>query len=307
VFVACGDAPPPQPEEPEPPGRGREFRRRLLEEDWNEVGEWKADDLVRGLFGYVDSDDPAWPHDDMHYRSLQRFLARERPDPAGLRPLIAAHRGKDEVDTHLLKRDKIARAVVHSFMMRIDRARRRGQPDEVAALWDGLVFAGIHFSFEAVYEASHPGTGESLAEFFSDPEMPACAESKAAFERHIDALMKKWRARVTRKATSLYFGNLLRHMGPGVADRLYAEWEGMDGNERYDLLRRTDGNETLGPDSRVRLVHAILDDSYEVREAAFENLRGLEAPLGDLDASAQESRLEAARPALLKWASKTDS
>jgi hypothetical protein len=112
---------------------------------------------------------------------------------------------------------------------------------------------------------------------------------------------------VTRKATSLYFGNLLRHMGPGVADRLYAEWEGMDGNERYDLLRRTDGNETLGPDSRVRLVHAILDDSYEVREAAFENLRGLEAPLGDLDASAQESRLEAARPALLKWASKTDS
>jgi len=243
----------------------------------------------------------------MHYRSLQRFLAREKPDPEGLRPLIGVHRGANEVDTHLLKRDKIARAVVHSYMMRIDRARRRKEADAVAALWEGLVYAGVHFSFVPVYEASHPGTGESLAEFFSDAEMPACDESTAAFERHIDVLMDKWRARVTRKATSLYFGNLLRHMGPEVADRLYAEWDGMDSNERYDLLRRTEDNDTLGAAARTRLVEALLDDSYEVREATVENLRALGAPIGDLDASAQESRLEAARQSLLKWASKTDS
>ena len=73
----------------------------------------------------------------------------------------------------------------------------------------------------------------------SDPEVTACDESEAAFRRHFDAMMVKWRARVTRKATSLFFGNLLRHVGPDVADLLYGEWKGMDANERVDLLRRT--------------------------------------------------------------------
>jgi len=272
------------------------------------VGEWETKDLVLGLQGYIDSDDPVWPNDDKHYDVLTNFLTRTQPDTEGLLPLLGAHRGEQKVDAHLLKRDKIARAVVHSLMGRVWVAKERGPGGEdLAAIWDAIVYTGIHFAFEPVYEASHPGTSESLGEFFSDVNVMSCAESRAAFEHHVDALLARWRKRVTRKASSLFFGNLLRHLGPSAADRLYAEWEGMDANERYDLIRRSQGVDPLGRAARLGVVNSLLDESYDVRGAAVDVLRELEAPLGDLDGSSPDERIEKALPGLREWASKTDS
>ncbi len=279
--------------------------------DWTDVGEWKPDDLVRGLRGYIDSEDTVWPPEDPHYEKLERFLIRERPDPASLRPLIGAYWGEVQVDMHLLKYDKIARCVVHSFMGRIWLDANKRKPDEphddLAALWEGLAYAGVNFSFMPVYESSHPGTGESLAEFLADPEIHASDESRAAFERHWDALLVKWRARVTRKASSMYFGNMLRHVGVPAADRFFAEWDRMDENERYDLLRRADGIGPLAPPARRVVVDALLDDSFEVRQAAHDLLTSLGAPLAGLEASAREERIEKMLPALREWAGKTKS
>ena len=257
---------------------------------------------------YVDSDDPVWPNDDRHYRVLSNYLVRTQPAPSDLRPLLGAHRGAPIVDVHLLKRDKIARAVVHSMMGRIWRSNEDGaKGEDTTALWEAIVYASIHFSFEPVYEASHPGTSESLAEFLSDPDIPACAESKAAVEQHFDELLARWRKRVTRKASSLFFGNLLRHVGPNAAEALFGEWEGMDENERYDLLRRTQGREGIGRAVRLVVVEALLDESYDVREAAVDLLREWRAPIEDLDGSASDDEIGKRLAALREWAAKTDS
>ena len=279
--------------------------------DWDDIGEWKPGDLVRGLKGYVDSEDSVWPPEDPHYEKIERFLRRERPDPASLRPLIGEYWGAREVDMHLLKYDKIASCVVQSFMGRIWWDANRRKPDEphedLAALWEAIAYASVHFSFVAIYESSHPGTGESIGDFLSDPAIFATAESRVAFEKHFDPLMAKWRKRVTRKSTSMYFGNMLRHVGPAAANRLFAEWQGMDENERFDLLRRTDGLAELRPAARGTVVEALLDDSFDVRQAAFDSLEGLGAPLGGLEASARDERIEKALPGLREWASKTKS
>ena len=273
-----------------------------------DVGAWDAKDLVLGLQGYIDSEDPVWPNDDRHYEVLTNFLIRTQPDPAGVRVLLGKHRGANEVDAHLLKRDKIARSVVHSLMGRIWKSDQEGAAGEdTAPLWEAIVYTGIHFSFEPVYEASHPGTGESLGEFFSDPNIPACDESKAAFDRHVEELIGRWRKRVTRKSSSLFFGNLLRHVGAPAADLLYAEWERMDANERYDLLRRTEGLEGAGKVSRRAAVDALLDESYDVRGAAIDVLQGWGAPIGELDGAASDERIEKLIPELREWADKTDS
>jgi len=309
LLAACGDsAPSPAPPPEKKPSRAREFRRRFLAIDWKDVGDYETKDLVLALQGYIDSDDPVWPNDDRHYDVLTNFLERTKPDPRDLLPLLGEHRGQQRVDMHLLKRDKIARAVVHSLMGRVWRANERGAGGEdVAAVWDAIVYSAVYFSFEPVYGASHPGTSESLAEFFSDSKIMSCDESQRAFERHAADLIARWRKRVTRKASSMFFGNMLRHLGPGASELLYAEWEGMDANERYDLLRRSRNLDPLGPVSRLAAVNALLDDSYDVREAAADLLASLEAPLGDLDGSAPDEQIEKALPALREWASKTHS
>lgn len=286
---------------PVEPARAQEFRQRLLDVNWKDVGEWEPEDYIAGMRAYIESDDPVWPNDDRHYRDVTIFLQRQAPDPDALRTLIGPYDGTT-VDAQLLKRDKIAQTVLHSYMWRV-----WNQDPAVAKLWENIVYTGIHFSFEPVYGASHPGAGESLGEFFSDPAVTACPESEAAFRKHLDALMVKWRARVTRKASSLFFGNLLRHVGPDVADTLFAEWKGMDANERVDLLRRTAGMEDLGRPSREQAVSALLDDSMEVREAAFDFLAGFGAPLAELDASSRDDAIEKALPALRRWAAETKS
>ncbi|MEM8885242.1 MAG: hypothetical protein AAGD14_14335, partial [Planctomycetota bacterium] len=111
-----------------PPGRAEEFRRRLLDVDWKDVGDWKPEDLVAGMRLYIDSDDPAWPKDDPRYRRLTRFLIREEPAPVSLRSLLGPYDGT-EVTVRLLKRDKIARAVLHSFMGRIWRKDQANAAD----------------------------------------------------------------------------------------------------------------------------------------------------------------------------------
>jgi len=218
-----------------------------------------------------------------------------------LRPLLGPDEG-GEVDTRLLKRDKVARAVLHSFMGRIAR-----DDPAAARLWDNVVYAGVHFAFEPVYAASHPAVAESLVEFFSTADIPACDESEAAFRRHFDALMEKWRARVTRKSSSMYFGILLRHVGPDAANRLYQEFAGMDANERVDLLSRTKGYEELSRASREVAVGALLDPSMEVREAAYELLESLAAPVGEFDASSRDEDIEKSLPGLRRWAAETKS
>lgn len=260
------------------------------------------------LQGYIDSNDPVWPNDNRHYDVLTKFLIRTKPDPKELLPLLGEHRGEQKVDMHLLKRDKVARAVVHSLMGRVWRVKERGVGgEEMPAVWDAIVYTAVYFSFEAVYEASHPGTSESLSEFFSDPNIVSCDESRDAFERYADEVIVRWRKRVTRKASSMLFGNMLRHLGPPAAEMLFAEWEGMDANERYDLLRRAQTVDPLGRVSRSATVNALLDDSYDVRGAAAELLGRLKAPIGDLDDSASDEEIEKLLPTLREWASKTDS
>jgi len=270
--------------------------------DWKEVGAWQPADFVAGMRRYIESDDPAWPNEDRHYRDATIFLERQRPDPASLRPLL----GPDAtaiVDTHLLKRDKVAQVVLHSFMGRIAKG-----DDQAAALWDNVVYATIHFAFEAVYEASHPGVAESLVEFFSDDRVLASDESEAAFRRYLEPLVEKWRGRVTRKASSMFFGNLLRHVGADAANRLFREWDDMDENERVDLLRRAAYlDEGLDRGARTRAIDALLDDSMEVREAAWSLLSGLSAPLGDLDAGSRDEEIEKVLPQLRSWAAETKS
>ena len=72
-------------------------------------------------------------------------------------------------------------------------------------------------------------------------------------------------------------------------------------------MRRTAGLEKLGRPGREQAVHALLDDSMEVREAAFDLLSDLSAPLADLDASSRDDSIEKTLPALLRWAAETKS
>jgi hypothetical protein len=285
------------------PSRAREFRQRVLEVDWEDVGAWDAEQFVAGMRAYIESDDPAWPNDDEHYTAIRKYLFAEKPNPTSLRFLLGEYQGEAKVDTHLLKRDKIARSVLHSFMGRIFEANDPYND----SLWEHIVFAAVHFSFDPIYEASHPGAGESLGEFFSDPEITACPASERAYAMHMDAILVKWRARVTRKASSLFFGNVLRHLGQPGAIRLFGEWAGMDENERTDLLKRCRMVDDLGPRILGPAVEAMLDESYEVRDAAFELLVSCEAPLGDLDSSSQDESIEKRLPALRSWAAKTKS
>ena len=54
-------------------------------------------------------------------------------------------------------------------------------------------------------------------------------------------------------------------------------------------------------------VEALLDDSEEVRSAAFDALKKHGAPVGELDPSAPDRRIEAALGPLRRWAAKTQS
>lgn len=260
---------------------------------------WKPEELVAGLEAYIESDDPVYTTWDPRFQALHRFLWKERPDPRDLLPLLGAHAPKEDVDAELMKRDKIANAIVTSFLRRILEA-----PDDPyrAALYDAVAYAGVHFSFDPAYGDSHTITGVEVSDFFSLGEFPVTEESKAALQEHLEASIAAWRKRVTDKSTSMFFGIHLRHLGAVAADRFLREWEGMNADERYDLLKRTEDVEGLSPAGRLRVVEALLDTSLDVRAAAVETLEALGAPLGELDGSAREEEIRAALPRLRLWA-----
>jgi hypothetical protein len=309
LLAACGKADAPAPPagpvaEAKPTVSAAEFRERLLDQHWRDVGAWKVEDLVAGLQAYVAGDDPIYPRADQRYWALHGFLYRTRPDPRGFLPLFGPHGGWTTDDPSLLKRDSIALAVVTSFIRRIAEDPKDPWRKE---LYDVIAMAGVYFSFDPAYGESHADTGVEVGDFFGDAVYPVCEESRQSLEKALPALLAQWRKRVTDKSTSSFFGVVLRHLGSKGADVLFEEWAGMHEDERYDLLKRVADQEALGPVARRRAVEALLDPSIDVREAAFEALRAHGAPLGDLDASARESDIERGMPPLRQWARKTKS
>ena len=134
-----------------------------------------------------------------------------------------------------------------------------------------------------------------------------CDESRAVVRKYLPDYLREWRRRVSDRASSNFFGIVLRQVGPDGAGVLVGEWKGMNENERTDLLKRFVHEDSLPPVARTRTVEALFDESYDVRDAAFEALEAHAAPLGELDASAREKDLEKARARLLRWAVETGS
>lgn len=304
LLAACG-----REDSPAPPDRARfvsaaEFHERFLDQYWRDVGEWKAADLVAGLQAYVDGSDPIYPRRDRRYWALHGFLYRQRPDPRGFLPLFGPHAGLTVDDPGLLKRDSIALAVVTSFIRRIYEDPEDPWRKE---LYDVIAEAGVHFSFDPVYGDAHTGTGVEVGNFFGQAIYPVCEESRASLRKTLPRVIEQWRRRVTDKGSSSFFGIVLRHLGAEGAEVLFREWGRMNEDERYDLLKRMAEEETLGPLARRCTVEALLDESVDVREAAFGALEAHRAPLGDLDASARDSDIEKGMGPLRQWAKKTKS
>jgi hypothetical protein len=249
----------------------------------------------------VELDHPIYRTDDPHCVALHEFLFRTAPDPKGLLPLLGPH-GRREVDGAVLRHDKIASTVATSFMRRI--AERPSDPHRVA-LYDALALALVPFAFDPVYGDAHTETSEDLGSFFGDAAVPPTAESRAALERHLPALLRAWRGRVTRKGTSSFFGIVLRHLGADGAEALAPEWKGLDPEERIDLLLRFGEEEALPERARMALVGGIADPSVEVREAALHALGKQGAPVEGIDPLASDEELDALRPPLREWAKKT--
>jgi len=206
------------------------------------------------------------------------------------------------VTADLLRRDVIASSVVTSFMR---RAIERPDDPWRAELYDVVAEAGANFIFDRAYGDAHTETGVDIGEFFGEAQFTPCAESRAALRRHLPELLAAWRARVTRKGSSSFFGVLLRHLGPEAGEALAAEWGELDADERFDLLERFGEEEALGPGARRLLVEALLDPSMEARESALRALAAQDAPVEGVDASAPDRVLAPLLPALREWAAKT--
>jgi len=280
------------------------MRARFLDRRWDDLERCDPAALVAGLQAYIaDPDSPILPRDDPRLWDLHGFLRRTKPVPSSLRPLYgpSAQGGKsgvaDEVTDAMLRRDTIALAVVTSFIRQVYEL----QPGQ-AELFDAIVEAGVHFSFDPAYGDSHTGTGVEISDFMTDPRVPVCTESEAAMRKHLPALLERWRKRATRKASSTFFGTVLRHLGEEGGEALAGEWDGMDEDERYDLVKRLGDEEAVGPAARTRLVEALLDPSLEVRKACGGALEALGAPVGDLDPTARDADLRKAQGPLRRWA-----
>jgi hypothetical protein len=161
-----------------------------------EGAEYREDDFVDGMRRYVSEDHPIYAMDDGHGSALHEFLFAASPDPRGLLALFAANR-KREVDDAVLKRDLVASIVATSFERRI--VERPSDPHR-AALYDALALAFANFAFDPSYEDAHTRTSLEVGDFFADGRFPPCAESRAAFERHLPGMLEAWRGRVTRRS-----------------------------------------------------------------------------------------------------------
>jgi len=281
LLAACGT-----PEE--------DYRARFLDRRWEDLRSLDARRFCAQLARYVEGKDPIYPDSDPRFLDLFRFLRRVAPDPAGLLPLLGPRGAAREVDAALLKRDALALAVVDSFL-----ARYAEGDAEKAALLDAALEAAVHFSFDPVYEESHTRTGEEIADFLSTT--PAAPEVRDALSRRLEPLLGRWRARVTPKSTSTFFGIVLRHLGDAGALRLLREWEGMREEERIDLLERLARLEEASRATLLGVLDRATDPSLDVRDSALRALARQGAPVGDLDGSAREEALRAALPGLRRW------
>lgn len=261
-------------------------------------------DLVAGLRRYIDGDYPVYPPDGDRARALHEFLFSEKPDPRAFVALFPLPPKRADVDEQRMRSDLVGTSVVTSFIRRV---AEEPETRDRAALYDAIVAIGVPFAFDTAWGDSHTNTSVMVTEFLAEAKFPVCKESRDAVTRHFPSLLAEWRGRVTRKGSSVFFGITLRHVGAAGAAALCAEWGGMDANEREDLLLRLAYEDEAGRAVRERMVGALLDPGPDVREAAFAALRAHGAPLGDLDASARDSELEKALPALRRWAEETES
>lgn len=284
LAAACSHAPP------------EDYRRRFLDGRWEDLKGLDPRAFCEQMRGYVEGDDPIFPDEDPRYRKLMEALRRLAPPPESLRPLLGPRGPAEEVDGRLLKRDALALCVLDSLLWRM--SEKAADP---RAVLDITAEAGVHFSFDPLYEASHTRTGLEVSDFFS--EVVPSGETAAAIRHYLAPLLSKWRGRVTDKSTSTLFGIVLRHLGSEGAGALFAEWEGMRDPERVDLLERVGRLE--GATGRVlgEVVERVADPSPETRASALKALERQEAPLDGLDASAREEDLRGALPRLRRWAS----
>ncbi|HEX5138288.1 MAG TPA: hypothetical protein VFY93_15035 [Planctomycetota bacterium] len=233
---------------------------------------------------------------------LHRFLYERAPDPEPFLTLFAPH-GKREVDDAVLRRDVVASTVATTFMRRI--VDRPLEPRK-AALYDALALVLARFAFDPAYGDAHTETSVDAGDFFGDPAIPPCAESRAAFRHRLPEMLLAWRARATRKGSSTFFGVVLRHLGAEGGEALVLERGRMDEEERKDLLLRLKDEEEIGPGARMALVEGLLDVSLDVREAAWHGLSKQGAPVDGIDPSARDRDIRAALPPLRAWAQKTN-
>ena len=259
--------------------------------------------FVKGLARYIDSAKPIFGPKDHRLRAMHEYLWTAKPDPKTLLGLLGPRRDATGIEDWILRRDLVAWSVVTSLYRRLDA----GGDDHVAGLYDAVTFATVNFGFDPLYGESHTRTSQEVADLFLDPELRPCPESEAATRKHLEALLRAWRARVTKKATTTLIAILLRHLGPAGGDRMFSEWKNMDETERTNLLLLAAEYEDFSTATRVQMVHALRSGSIEVREAALKALEAQGAPVAGIDIGARDEDLRESLEALLKWASKTDS
>ncbi|MHC4959833.1 MAG: hypothetical protein ACYTGN_15830 [Planctomycetota bacterium] len=260
-------------------------------------------EFVAGLQRYIDEDGPIYPPEDSRVRALHEFLWTGKQDPRGFLELLGPRRAAEDVEEFMLRRDIVGLAIVTALYRRLD-----AKDPEKSVLYDAVAYASVNFGFDPLYGSSHTRTGAEVADLFIDPELPACAESKAALNKHLEPLIAAWRKRVTEKATTTMMAIFVRHLGASGADRLFLEWEHMSDSERYNLLKTTvDAPRPFAPATRKRMVDALLATSFDVRGAAFDALEKRGAPLKGIDIVVPEKELREALGPLRAWAAETGS
>ena len=248
---------------------------------------------------YIAGDDPIFSRESRQARALHEFVYRADKDPAGYKPLFGPHDRK-EVDAYLQKRDLVGYCVLTPSIRYVVMKKQEARHYELIA------FAGVHFAFDPVYGEAYTHTGAEVGDFFTDVEFRPNDMTAAALRRNLAGLTAQWRRRSTDRATSTFFGIVLRHLGSEGAAALAALYAEGNDEERLDLVARFEHVDEATVPVRGVLVRALADKSYDVRVAAFAGLEAHEAPLDGLDASAREKDIERIRPALERWA-KTQS
>ncbi len=293
-------------ERSEPP---ENYLARLLEGRWRDLDHIDAADLAAQLQAYIDGDDPMYSEDHRLMRRMLRALVRLRPDIAPLKALIGPRpegpvpldeEGDPIISDQVLKRDYVGCTVVDSFIIRIER----GDPLR-APLFDGIAYAGVHFSFDPLFGEAPTSTSVDVGEYMIKGAT-LCPEAVAAVERYLEPLIERWRKRVATNATSATFGYVLRFLGTRGADRLFAEWGRMDTDERVALLDHVAYGD-LSKKGLESVARAMLEKDLDVRRNAIEALEQHGAPVLEIVASSRESEIKKTLPKVLKWIEETRS